>query len=150
MNFPKGYRPLGNRAYTSDPKRHYHSRRVYSTIDAIPPVPPPSPEMTNIQQPTKRKVTPDISTRPKKYSKIRQHDIFDQVGNGRKRLHINLVSPAAQAVEQAKAMISLKRKCRKKVCKLIGQNSIKGSRRRKRTTRKRKSKWKQQRRRRKN
>lgn len=63
--------------------------------------------------------------RKRKKSKLTTpKDVFDQRGFGGRRVRITALSPVESAVQRARALVALRRKCKKKVCKQIGRKSI--------------------------
>jgi hypothetical protein len=69
-----------------------------------------------VKQPQKRQIEKPLE-RPTKARRVKHLDIFDQDGGGKPRL----VSPMMATLEQAKAMLSRKRKCKqRKACRQMG------------------------------
>lgn len=115
------YYPLGKRYYATNidaAQRRHLDDQFY-----VPPAKQTEPE----ERSTKRKIS-----EPQSGNKKGRLDIFG--GGGKKTVNVNLISPVAQAVNQAKALVAMRRKCKKGACKQRGR-SIKGGKGRRSTKR---------------
>ena len=105
--------------------------------EEVPELQPQKTRKLPEPQPQKRRAS-KLPEPPAKGAKRSYHsrDIFsnqvpgNQVGYGKRRsMRRSVVSPVQAAVDQARALVALKRKCKGKVCHLEGSNVYKRKRR---------------------
>lgn len=154
--------PVGKHHYITDINRKSINKRFYIPLliqqdqqdqqEQQEQPPPPQQQqqqrhMSEMAKRVKRKPSSPHTSRNNPKRVKRENDIFDVVGYGgkRKKIDFNLISPVAQAVDQAKALLAMKRrKCRKGACKQKGK-SIKGGRPRRKVKKAKKKTWRRKR-----
>lgn len=140
-----GFFPINSQQYKIDHSKEWINPRQFKPVKVIVPEPEKMPPISvnkrsSGQQVQKTKEPPKKRVK-KTVTKPDESDVFDQEGGGPKS-RWNMISPIQQAVLQAKALVSKRKrggKCKRKACKQTGKSiMVRKVRRKRRKIRKRK------------